>query len=144
MPSREAFLDRLSGGRYDAKTASDMAAYVEQFGGLLAEVHRFLVGAGSCFEAAALAAGWGGGPAAEAGARRGVWGWGRARGGVAPAGGEELLGRAVCVCVYVCVCMCVCVYVRWQLPASTRPQRGPPSHPAPFQDKHGLDDLRKV
>jgi hypothetical protein len=43
VPSREAFLNRLAGGKYCGRTAADMAAYVDQFSALLAEVHKFLV-----------------------------------------------------------------------------------------------------
>ncbi|KIY92705.1 hypothetical protein MNEG_15258 [Monoraphidium neglectum] len=42
VPSREAFLNRLAGGKYCGRTAADMAAYVDQFSALLAEVHKFL------------------------------------------------------------------------------------------------------
>lgn len=45
VPSRETFLDRLAGGKFNDQTAADMASFVEQFGGLLAEVHQFLVSA---------------------------------------------------------------------------------------------------
>jgi hypothetical protein len=42
VPSRATFLDRLAGGKFSDATAADMAAFVDTFGGLLAEVHAFI------------------------------------------------------------------------------------------------------
>ncbi|GBF93994.1 hypothetical protein Rsub_06243 [Raphidocelis subcapitata] len=42
VPNRATFLDRLAGGRYTPETAAEMAAYVDSFGNLLAEVHSWL------------------------------------------------------------------------------------------------------
>ncbi|GBF91372.1 hypothetical protein Rsub_04112 [Raphidocelis subcapitata] len=42
VPGRATFLDRLAGGKFNEQTAADMAQFVSQFGGLLAEVHQFL------------------------------------------------------------------------------------------------------
>jgi hypothetical protein len=45
VPGRGTFLDRLAGGKFSDQTAADMDEFVSQFGGLLAEIHQFLVGA---------------------------------------------------------------------------------------------------
>ena len=42
VPARAGFLDTLAGGRFTDATAAEMAAFVERFGALLADVHGFL------------------------------------------------------------------------------------------------------
>lgn len=46
VPSRASFLDKLAGGdgrRFDEATAADMAAFTGEFGGLLEEIHAWIV-----------------------------------------------------------------------------------------------------